>query len=68
MRSVGWTPPDWIKRAHELRKLIGSEWYTRYGVEVAAEWLGHADLKTTRDYYAALMRHPDPIEPDDMEV
>jgi integrase len=68
MRGVGWSSHKWPKAAHELRKLIGSEWYTRYGVEVAAEWLGHADLKTTRDYYAALMRHPDPIDPDDMEV
>ncbi|MFH1498901.1 MAG: tyrosine-type recombinase/integrase [Verrucomicrobiota bacterium] len=68
MRECGWGPRDYPKAAHELRKLMGSEWYTRYGVEVAAEWLGHADLQTTRDYYAALMRHPAPIEPDDMEV
>ena len=68
MRGLGWDRRRFPKAAHECRKLIGSEWYTRYGVEVAAEWLGHADLKTTRDYYAALMRHPEPIDPDTMEV
>jgi integrase len=61
MRSIGWTRAEYPKAAHELRKLIGSEWYTRYGVEVAADWLGDT-LQVTWDYYADLKRHPDPVD------
>jgi integrase len=62
MREIGWDARTYPKAAHELRKLIGSEWYTRFGAEVASNWLGHADITTTCRYYAALTRHPDPIE------
>jgi integrase len=62
MRELGWSRADYPKAAHELRKLMGSEWYTRYGVEVACKWLGHASIQTTHRYYADLTRHPDPIE------
>lgn len=61
MRSIGWDRATYPKAAHELRKLIGSEWYTRYGVEVAADWLGDT-LEVTWKYYADLKRHPDPVE------
>lgn len=64
MRTLGWDRVTYPKAAHELRKLIGSEWYTRYGVEVAADWLGHSNISTTHTYYADLVRHPDPIEID----
>ncbi len=62
MRAIGWDVHTYPKAAHELRKLIGSEWYTRFGVEVACNWLGHKSITTTFDYYADLKRHPDPIE------
>ena len=62
MREQGWDRHHYPKAAHELRKLIGSEWYTRFGAEVASNWLGHADVTTTCRYYADLKRHPDPIE------
>lgn len=62
MRDLGWHKREYPKAAHELRKLIGSEWYTRFGAEVACSWLGHADITTTFKYYADLKRHPDPIE------
>jgi integrase len=62
MRGVGWARAEYPKCAHELRKLMGAEWYTRYGVEVACKWLGHASIQTTHRYYADLTRHPDPIE------
>ncbi len=62
MRDIGWDAHNYPKAAHELRKLIGAEWYTRFGVEVACNWLGHKSITTTFDYYADLKRHPDPIE------
>ena len=62
MRGLGWSRAEYPKAGHELRKLMGAEWYTRYGVEVACKWLGHADIRTTHRYYADLTRHPDPIE------
>lgn len=62
MRGVGWTRAEYPKAGHELRKLMGAEWYTRYGVEVCCKWLGHANIQTTHRYYADLTRHPDPIE------
>lgn len=56
MRSMGWTGP---KAAHELRKLRGSEWYTKHGLEVAAAWLRHSDPSVTSRYYADLVQHPE---------
>jgi integrase len=62
MRGIGWSRAEYPKAAHELRKLMGAEWYTRFGVEVACKWLGHTNIQTTHRYYADLTRHPDPIE------
>lgn len=62
LRELGWTAHRYPKAAHELRKLQGSEWYTRYGVEVASAWLGHADIATTHRYYCKLTRHPVPVD------
>ena len=59
MRKVGWTTE---KACHELRKIRGSEWYTKRGLEVACAWLRHADLSTTKRYYADLMAQPPTLE------
>ena len=61
MRSIGWDPETYPKAAHELRKLIGSRWYTERGAEVAQTWLGHKDISTTCRYYATLTRQPEPL-------
>jgi integrase len=60
MRGIGWDPVRWPKAAHELRKLFGSEVYGRYGATWASEWLGHADVRTTKTFYAdpAPSAHP----------
>jgi len=63
MRSIGWDRATYSKGAHELRKLAGSDWYTVYGVSTAALWLGHADIRTTYDYYSDLAVHPAPLAP-----
>lgn len=54
MRGIGWDKETYPKAAHELRKLIGSMWYKRFGVEGARERLRHANMQTTLDYYAHL--------------
>jgi len=64
MRELGWDAEQYPKAAHELRKLIGSRWYTERGAEVAQNWLGHADITTTCRFYATLSRQPDPLEMD----
>jgi integrase len=63
IRSIGWDPDHYSKCAHELRKLFGSEVYGAHGPAWAAEWLGHADVRTTRTYYAdpAPAAHPQPV-------
>ena len=60
MRNVGWSSERYDKAAHELRKLFGSDVYTELGAEVAKEWLGHASITTTVQFYANLTRHPAP--------
>ncbi|CAK0773313.1 hypothetical protein CCP3SC15_4780002 [Gammaproteobacteria bacterium] len=60
MRDNGWDAHRFPKGAHELRKLAGSRWYTRHGLEVAAEWLGD-NPSTVFKFYADLERHPDPV-------
>ena len=60
MRGLGWKTG---KAAHELRKIRGSEWYTRLGAEVAQTWLGHMDVATTCRYYATLTKQPAPLAP-----
>lgn len=62
MRGLGWNTR---LCAHELRKLRGSWWYARYGVERAYEWLRHSNLQTTVDYYAKL---PGCAEPEWIEA
>ena len=51
MRSIGWDRNTYPKAAHELRKLAGSLWYTKAGLEWAARWLG--DTAATVDHYYA---------------
>ena len=62
MRGLGWTR---IKKAHELRKLRGSFWRSRYGLDRAHEWLGHSQYQTTLNYYARLPNEPEPLAVDD---
>lgn len=62
MRAQGWDARTYPKAAHELRKLMGSRWYTDRGAEVAQTWLGHKDIATTCRYYATLDRSPAPLE------
>ena len=58
MRDQGWDARTYPKAAHELRKLMGSRWYTERGAEVAQTWLGHKDIATTCQYYATLDHAP----------
>jgi len=62
MRSLGWTRN---KCAHELRKLRGSFWRSKYGLDRAHAWLGHSSYQTTLDYYAQLPDEPEPMAVDD---
>jgi len=61
MRGIGWDARTYPKAAHELRKLVGSEWYTRHGAECAANWLGDT-LQVACEYYCDLKRHPEPVD------
>jgi integrase len=63
MRGIGWSTDKWVKCAHELRKLIGSRWFTEIGPTAAQEWLGHVDISTTCRFYATLLKQPDPLPP-----
>lgn len=62
LRGQGWTETD--KCAHELRKLRGSFWRGRYGLEMAHEWLRHSSYQTTLDYYASLPTQDEPMTLD----
>ena len=62
MRGIGWKATKYPKAAHELRKLMGSKWYTERGAEVAQAWLGHTNIATTCRFYAALTRQPAPVD------
>jgi len=57
MRAVGWNRETYPKAAHELRKLAGSEWYTKAGIEWAAKWLGDSH-QTAAHFYADLSAPP----------
>jgi integrase len=61
MTNLGWKTE---KKAHELRRLRGSEWYSRMGAEVAQTWLGHKDISMTCRVYATLTRQPAPLAPE----
>ena len=54
MRSIGWDRSKYTKGVHELRKLIGSQWYKAFGAEGARERLRQANMQTTIDFYAAI--------------
>jgi hypothetical protein len=51
MRGIGWSRLKYPKAAHELRKLAGSMWYTKAGLQWAASWLGDTP-ETVYHYYA----------------
>jgi integrase len=53
--------PDRMKGAYELRKQYGAQVARRDGIEVASRNLGHMDLKTTWNYYHALLNEPAPL-------
>jgi integrase len=57
IRGLGWDRPRFPKAAHELRKLAGARWYTDYGLQWAAEWLGD-NPDVVFKYYADVARHP----------
>lgn len=63
MRDLGWTTTD--KAAHELRKLRGSFWRGKYGLEMAHEWLRHSSYQTTLDYYAGMPTREEPLSLDE---
>jgi integrase len=58
LRKIGWSAREYPKAAHELRKLMGSRWFTELGAEVAQEWLGHRNVATTCSFYATLRSQP----------
>jgi integrase len=55
MRERGWKTP---KAAYELRKLRGSYWRFRYGLDRCHAWMRHSSYATTLRYYADLPRRP----------
>lgn len=61
MRGLGWDIEQYPKTAHELRKLRGSEWFTRINPQTAQAWLGHTSIATTCEYYATLSEQPSPL-------
>jgi integrase len=52
IRSMGWDSRTYTKTNHELRKLFGCVAWDNHGPNWASEWLGHADIRTTRQFYA----------------
>lgn len=64
LRSIGWSRRTYPKAAHELRKLMGSRWFTELGAEVAQAWLGHTNVATTCSFYTALRKQPKPLAMD----
>tara|TARA_B100001094_G_scaffold60571_1_gene56113 strand:+ start:25192 stop:26562 length:1371 start_codon:yes stop_codon:yes gene_type:complete len=55
MRGLGWTKEEGYQKAsYELRKLRGSDYYAKLGAEQAKNFLGHASVVTTEQFYAAL--------------
>lgn len=58
MRALGYDRERFKKCAHTLRKMIGSVIFTEAGPAQAQAYLGHAELRTTTDYYAKLLRLP----------
>lgn len=57
MRGLGWRRR---KCAHELRKLKGSFWRGRAGLDRAHEWLRHSQYQVTLDYYARIPVRDEP--------
>jgi integrase len=58
MRSLGWDAKKYPKAAHELRKLMGSEWFSKLTPQYAQEKLGHRNIATTCTFYARLAEKP----------
>ncbi|MBC8350289.1 MAG: hypothetical protein H8E24_16935, partial [Verrucomicrobia bacterium] len=57
MRGLGWTKgAGFVKASYELRKLRGSDYYAKLGAEQAKNFLGHASVVTTEQFYANLGR------------
>jgi integrase len=61
MRGLGW---ETGKAAHELRKLKGSFWRSKYGLDRCHDWIRHSSYQITIDYYAALPRYEEPCPMD----
>jgi integrase len=61
MRAQGWKRRE---TAHELRKYRGHLWKDKYGVDVAHDWLRHANWQTTIDYYADISNSRAPLPLD----
>lgn len=61
MRSIGWDKEVYKTCAHELRKLMGSRWYTVQGPAVASANLRHGNVAVTCKYYAVLDHRPAPL-------
>ena len=64
IRCIGWSVDIFPKAGYELRKLKGSDWFTKLGPAVAQEWLGHKSIETTMKYYACLATPPPPPAPE----
>jgi len=60
--------PDRQKGNHELRKHIGSVIYHLRGLEAAADYLGHVDIRTTRKWYQARLERLPQIAESDLKV
>lgn len=49
------------KKAYELRKQFGAEYCQIHGIEPTSRVMRHRDLKTTWNYYHALLHEPAPL-------
>lgn len=68
MRGLGWNEKNYPKTAHELRKLMGSEWFTKLSPQFAQEKLGHRNIATTCTFYARLAKKPKALPRDDIAL
>lgn len=60
--------PDRVKGNHELRMMAGSLVYERYGLQAAADFLGHKSMDTTREFYAAQLTPSAPLTASDVDA
>lgn len=68
MRGLGWDAGTYPKTAHELRKLMGSEWFTKKTPQFAQEKLGHRNIATTCTFYARLSETPQALPREETKV